>query len=312
MTDDAALPSALTAVHGIRMENIEAAMPKLLAALGTPMPEAEVPGRVHDVLARLGQIQATEPSAVVSQAKAVFAQHGWTVQGNVYQASGDIFLTVQQPGEEKTRSKIDPWVKVAGLIATILTIVISLFALSDTIRGKLFPKKPGEGAVTIRLTVLGPDAMPVEDAKVWSSIGGEVKKVAGGWELEIPLSKVPATRTLTIYAAQETSYLKGKRDVTFGDDPVITASLQLERETSAEVKGVVVDEAKEPIAGATVSIVGTAGVATTDAQGHFSLAAHAAMNEEVRLRIAKSGYRPVEQYHPAGETPAYIILERAR
>jgi hypothetical protein len=121
LTDDAALPSALRAVHGIRIVNAEAAMPKLLAALGTHIPEAEVPGLVNDVLKKLGQIQTTDPAAVVSQAKAVFAQQGWTVQGNVYQASGDIFVTVQPPAEGgRAKSKIDPWVKVAGLIAIIL------------------------------------------------------------------------------------------------------------------------------------------------------------------------------------------------
>jgi hypothetical protein len=34
----------------------------------------------------------------------------------------------------------------------------------------------------VRVTVIGPQGTPVEDAKVWSSIGGEPKKVAGGWQ----------------------------------------------------------------------------------------------------------------------------------
>jgi hypothetical protein len=111
LTDDAALPSALTAVHGIPMANVDAAMPKLQTALGTQIPEAEVPGRVNDVLKKLGQIQTTDPAAVARQAKAVFAQQGWTVQGNIYQASGDIIVTVQPQAEEgKARSKIDPCV----------------------------------------------------------------------------------------------------------------------------------------------------------------------------------------------------------
>ena len=70
----------------------------------------------------------------------------------------------------------------------------------------LAPVTPGGGLVTVRVTVLGPENVPVEDAKVWSSLGGEPQKVSGGWELEIPEAKIPSTRKLTIYAAKESAF----------------------------------------------------------------------------------------------------------
>lgn len=174
------------------------------------------------------------------------------------------------------------------------------------------PVGTGDGFVTVRLTLLGRDAVPVEDAQVWSSVGGEVKKIAGGWEIEIPVSKLPSNRKLTVYAAQQYNHLEGQTDIAVGNEHLVTASIKFERDMSAKVSGTVFDASRVPIAGATVSIVGVADTVSTNNQGYFSLAAHAAIGEPVRLYISKVGYQSVEQYHPAGEEPAYIILERAR
>jgi hypothetical protein len=154
--------------------------------------------------------------------------------------------------------------------------------------------------------------MPIEDAQVWSSVGGEAKKVAGGWELEFPISKLPQDRKVTIYAAQKSAYLKGEREITVPEEKPIAISIQLQRETSAQVTGTVADADGKPVVGANVTIVGSAGSAITDDQGHFSLPANAAVGEEVRLRISKSGYEVLDQYHPAGDGPAYIILQRKK
>lgn len=65
-------------------------------------------------------------------------------------------------------------------------------------------------------------------------------------------------------------------------------------------------------ANAIVSIVGSAGSTCTDAHCFFSRSAKAAKGEEVRLRAAKQGYETLDQYHPAGDAPAYFILKRGR
>jgi hypothetical protein len=174
------------------------------------------------------------------------------------------------------------------------------------------PVNAGDGIAVVRVTVLGSDKMPIEDAQVWSSIGGESKKVAGGWEVEFPISKLPENRKITVYAAQRSAYLKGQREITVNEGKPTVASIQLDRDTSAQVKGTISDGSGKPLVGASVSIVGSASSSTTDARGFFSLSANAAVGEEIRLRVSQAGYEMLEQYHPAGDDPAYIVLQRKR
>ena len=59
-----------------------------------PPKQSRAPGSSRD----LRGITATDPAEVVQTAKAMFMQQGWHVQGNVYQAAGDIHVTLaQQP-----------------------------------------------------------------------------------------------------------------------------------------------------------------------------------------------------------------------
>jgi hypothetical protein len=60
-----------------------------------------------------------------------------------------------------------------------------------------------------------------------------------------------------------------------------------------------------------VSVIGYGEEAvTTSTDGSFVLPAHAAIGQSVRLHVEKEGYVPVDQYHPAGDEPAVIILEK--
>src|SRR5712672_3654455 len=38
----------------------------------------------------------------------------------------------------------------------------------------------------VRVSVVGPQGTPVEEARVWSSLGGGAKKVTEGWQFDIP------------------------------------------------------------------------------------------------------------------------------
>lgn len=69
----------------------------------------------------------------------------------------------------------------------------------------------------LRVTVLNPQHVPVEDAKVWSSIGGEPKKVAGGWSFDIPTANRPAEGRLTIFASVPAAFLSGKQELVLGN-----------------------------------------------------------------------------------------------
>jgi Carboxypeptidase regulatory-like domain len=82
---------------------------------------------------------------------------------------------------------------------------------------------------------------------------------------------------------------------------------------TAKVRGRVLNEAGDPIAGVKVSVVmeglETEAV-TTGQEGGFSLPAHADHGQMIKLRAEKPGFRAREQEHPAGTSPAEIVLER--
>src|SRR5262245_25617928 len=79
----------------------------------------------------------------------------------------------------------------------------------------LSPLSPVESADVIRLRVLvlGPGDSPVEDARVWTSTGGEPQQVAGGWEFDIPYPQLPADGRITVYASKESAFLSGSQEV---------------------------------------------------------------------------------------------------
>ncbi len=69
---------------------------------------------------------------MLAQAKAVFAQQQWTVQGNIYQAGGDIHIhnapsTATTP--EKAKPLVERWQAWAGLAVAVLTAVTLLLDL---------------------------------------------------------------------------------------------------------------------------------------------------------------------------------------
>ena len=82
----------------------------------------------------------------------------------------------------------------------------------------LSPLSPVESAdvVRLRVLVLGPGGNPVEDAEVSTSVGGERKQAADGWEFAIPFSSLPADGKVTVHAEKETAFLSGSSEVRLG------------------------------------------------------------------------------------------------
>ncbi|HKQ04412.1 MAG TPA: hypothetical protein VJ464_04735 [Blastocatellia bacterium] len=176
--------------------------------------------------------------------------------------------------------------------------------------------KPGEvdrrgDVYRVRVTVLSPEQTPVEDAKVWSSFGGEPKKVAGGWQFDIPAASKPQDSRVIFYATRENAFLTGKQEARLDNDfnPAVTISLR--HDDSARVRGQVVDRSNRGIVGARVFVVGhEAEAVVTKEGGNFDLPSHAAVDQQVSIHAEKAGYRGVSQWHPAGDTPAILTLER--
>ena len=164
----------------------------------------------------------------------------------------------------------------------------------------------------VRVMVYDPQGVPVQDAKVTSSFGGEPKKVDAGWEMNIPAATVPKGEKLRITAAKESAFLKGQTELTLGGERNPTVNLNLTHDATATVRGVVVDEGSNRyIAGARVSIVGYGAEAViTKEDGGFALPAHKAVGQQAQLHVEAKGYKAVSQWFPAGDNEAEIRLVR--
>lgn len=128
LLDDTPLAASLKTFHGHPLDDVTGLIQSLRAA-----PQADVQRR-GPVIRKLGDITATEETVVLAQAKAVFAQQQWTVQGNVYQAGGDIHIHTgpSKPSTpERAKPLVERWQAWAGLAVAILTAVTLLLDLPE-------------------------------------------------------------------------------------------------------------------------------------------------------------------------------------
>jgi hypothetical protein len=139
----------------------------------------------------------------------------------------------------------------------------------------------------LRVMVLAPGGSPADNATVTCSIGGEPKQIQGGWEFDIPPQQRPADGKVNLYAMKKSAFLGGAATIVLGSDYYPTATIHLTSDTSAEVRGDVLDASGRAVAGAIVSVAGYPDGATTDANGNFSLPAHAAVGQIIEVRARK-------------------------
>jgi hypothetical protein len=166
------------------------------------------------------------------------------------------------------------------------------------------------GIYRIRVVVLDDRQTPTNDAKVTCSVGGEVKKVEGGWECDIPAKTKPMDGKMQAYAVVPDAFLTGRADVELKDDYSPVCTIQLKQDTSALVLGIVMDESNHPVQGARVGVVGyDAEAVVTTASGGFSVPAHKANGQQVQLYAFKQGFIVGSpEWHQAGEHPVTIVL----
>ena len=176
--------------------------------------------------------------------------------------------------------------------------------------GAAFHKSPESRDYRLRVTVIDRKKSSIEGAKVTTSIGGEERTVDGGTQFLIPAATIPPDRKVKIYVRDDKTSLTGIAELQLGNDrhPAVTIQLGFE---DAKVRGQVVDSRGKPVPGVVVSVVGHAqeGV-TTQADGRFELSAHAATRQFVQLYAVKPSFKPNKQWHPAGDDPATIMLEK--
>jgi hypothetical protein len=188
---------------------------------------------------------------------------------------------------------------MASIAATaIIALGVAHFAACSHLKSR--------GIYQVQVVVLRPDQSPIDIAEVKSSNSGELKMVGSGWELDVPPQSKPADGKITLSASAKDEFMKGKSTLVLAQDYYPTTIIQLAAETSAMLRGVVVDENLRAIAGATVSIAEYPDVAVTDRKGNFVLPAHAGKGQMVEVQ-AQKGQLSGHLSAPAGKTIEVII-----
>jgi len=195
-----------------------------------------------------------------------------------------------------------------GIAAMVIILLLGLVPILGSFYTEGHKNEPS--VYQLRVVVLDPQQTPVEDARVWSSSGGEPKKVAGGWQFDIPAASLPSDRRLTVYAMVSASFLKGQSQLTLTSDFHPNTTIYLSHpETS--VRGIVTDEKGHALEGVAVSVVGHGNeTVRTKTDGGFELAAHAADGQQVELHAERAGFVPTGGWYPAGSAPAELVLKR--
>lgn len=191
-------------------------------------------------------------------------------------------------------------------ITWLLAAVVLILGLAPLLSSTYLQSR---GLYRVRVVVLGTDRLPDNDAHVISSNGGEPKKVEAGWEFDIPPQSRPADGKLKLFASEKNAFLAGSSTFVLDKDYFPTVEIQLDRDTTAIIRGDVIDAHRRSVAGARVSVPGYPDVATTDEMGNFVLPAHAAEGQIVRLR-AEKGQLTADVSAPAGDAPVELILKR--
>ena len=131
LLDQTPLPPALRAINGIDARLPHEALPKILDALQQPVTPSKAEQKAR-VIATLEGITTTDPAEVVQTAKAMFMQQGWHVQGNVYQAAGDIHVTLA-PSPQPARSWLEKWQTWVVFLAALLSLITVALVLPTRI-----------------------------------------------------------------------------------------------------------------------------------------------------------------------------------
>jgi hypothetical protein len=105
-----------------------------------------------------------------------------------------------------------------GLAAFVLVLIWWLTPLAPVATEKMYK---------VQVRVVDLQQKPVEDAQLLLSIGGQPKKVADGWQFDIPESSKPPNGKITISAATNNPPLSGEQDLYLGAErnPVIVVHL---------------------------------------------------------------------------------------
>jgi hypothetical protein len=167
------------------------------------------------------------------------------------------------------------------------------------------------GLYRVRVTVVDNRGLLSESTVLISALGGEPKRTAGGWEVDVPAKNRSADHSLTLIAIDKTAFSRAEVIVNLDHDYTPAVKMVLQPDTSAEILGTIFEDADEvrPVRGAVVHVVGFENEAvTTGLGGDFVLKAHAGDGQLVKLTAQANGYQTITDWRQAGKAPVELRL----
>lgn len=190
-------------------------------------------------------------------------------------------------------------------IAWLLAAALLVLGISPLVATTFLASR---GVYHIRVVVLGADGLPVNQANLSSSAGGELKQASGNWEFDLAPQAKPSSGQITFYASIKDAYLAGNSSLALKEEYFPTVTIKLQPLPPVTVRGTVVDEYGKSVPGAHVAVSGYSEIATTDEMGNFSLPAHHAEGQLVPVQ-AEKGDRVADLSVVAGKD-AQLVLRR--
>jgi hypothetical protein len=175
LLDNTPLPVSLQAIRAIGYDSLSASVQYVQEQIQRAALQEVAPRK--EVLDKLNEIQAQSSQAVVAEAKSIYQQEGWTIQGNVYQLHGSN-ITIHGPSDNAATAKkwYGLWQTYIALVAGALGILVILLDLPKKWR-EAFPTKTEKEAtptitaaatetVSLKGTILQEDNEPLRGAVV--------------------------------------------------------------------------------------------------------------------------------------------------
>ncbi len=161
---------------------------------------------------------------------------------------------------------------------------------------------------SVRVTVLSPSGNTLNSARVRSTVGGESKKLDGGWEIAIP-GPTAAGRKITIIADVVERGWLGSLDLTLGEEHSPAVILHLKKGGELAISGIVLDSRGAAVPNALVNVAGFVKSTPTDQNGNFQIFTHSTDSETVQLHVEKAPYQPLNVAYKVGSGPATLTLQ---
>lgn len=159
----------------------------------------------------------------------------------------------------------------------------------------------------VQVEVLDLDGHRVSEAAVSASVPGALLKDGSGWKMRIPpdaltgntsgntsgdtsgntSGNASGARKVTFSATQDAAKLAGAKAITLGSDYFPTATIQLVGLPPNQIHGIVLDREGKPVAGAFITLADFPTIASSAADGTFTIPVHATSDQQITVRAQK-------------------------